>query len=243
MDAGKEFTLSKFMIFLFRVAVVYFNNSQEEPMKTNTVKKTLFFMRKLENSEGLIRFMTKMHRNFTESLSFLPSKDILSQILQVERPHDDVPTSKEAMLAQILENKSMQQLLNASHSRSQIKDEPIELNLGPNDELQELVDEFMQKNEEKLKKVFEVYCAFGEPMNTKWLKSVKLLKMLKEAGMMKERTMGVKKGMKPLSLVEMDLIIAQLSYVATQNTDKQFNPGQSTMSVAGNTSHAFELFQ
>jgi hypothetical protein len=80
--------------------------------------------------------------------------------------------------------------------------------LGPSDELQELVDEFMQKNEEKLKKVFEVYCAFGEPMNTKWLKSVKLLKMLKEAGMMKERTMGVKKGMKPLSLVEMDLIIA-----------------------------------
>lgn len=95
-------------------------------------------------------------------------------------------------------------------NKSKEEDAPIELNLGENDELQELTDEFMLKNEDKLKNLFEVYCAFGEPMNTKWLKSVKLLKMLKEAGIVKEkgRRISEKKDFKPLSMVDMDLIIA-----------------------------------
>jgi hypothetical protein len=96
-----------------------------------------------------------------------------------------------------------------------------------------MADDFMAKNEEKLKKVFEIYCAYGEPMNTKWLKSSKLLKMLKDCGIVKGgKTYCRKNCMKELSLVDMDLIIAQLSYVATQKSDK-FNAGQSVMSTNG----------
>lgn len=41
----------------------------------------------------------------------------------------------------------------------------------------------LEPHEEQLKKVFEVYCSFGEPLNTRFLKSIKLIKMLKDAGL------------------------------------------------------------
>lgn len=43
----------------------------------------------------------------------------------------------------------------------------------------------MANIEDELKKIFEIYCAFGEPMNTKYLKSSKLYKMFKECGLIK----------------------------------------------------------
>lgn len=39
--------------------------------------------------------------------------------------------------------------------------------------------------EDELKKLFEIYCAFGEPMNTRYLKSSKLYKMMREANLVK----------------------------------------------------------
>jgi len=35
-------------------------------------------------------------------------------------------------------------------------------------------------NQDNLKRVFEIYCSLGEPMNTEKLKSAKALKMLKD---------------------------------------------------------------
>jgi hypothetical protein len=39
--------------------------------------------------------------------------------------------------------------------------------------------------DDDLKKVFETYCSLGEPMNTKKLKSSKLMRMLKDAFLIK----------------------------------------------------------
>ena len=38
-------------------------------------------------------------------------------------------------------------------------------------------------NDSPLRKVFENYCSFGEPLNIKYLKSSKLVKLLKECGL------------------------------------------------------------
>lgn len=46
-------------------------------------------------------------------------------------------------------------------------------------------DEFLLNSEDELKKLFEIYCSFGEPMNTKYLKSSKLFKLFKEVGLIK----------------------------------------------------------
>ncbi len=52
---------------------------------------------------------------------------------------------------------------------------------NPNDDQ----DQYMLNIEDELKKLFEIYCAFGEPMNTRYLKSSKLYKMLREANLVK----------------------------------------------------------
>lgn len=40
------------------------------------------------------------------------------------------------------------------------------------------------KYKENLQRVFQYYCTFGEPMNNNKLKSIKFMKMLKEAGIL-----------------------------------------------------------
>ena len=41
----------------------------------------------------------------------------------------------------------------------------------------------MQGEEDALKNLFIHYCQFGEPMNTKLLKSIKLIRLLRECGL------------------------------------------------------------
>ena len=74
---GKSFTLSHFVIFLFRLAVIYYNHSQDNSAEVNLIKKLLFFLRKLENSDGFYKFIGKLNRTYNDSLTFLPSKDLL----------------------------------------------------------------------------------------------------------------------------------------------------------------------
>jgi len=58
--------------------------------------------------------------------------------------------------------------------------------LEPKSESQnEESDQFLLNIEDEMKKIFEIYCSFGEPMNTKYLKSSKLYKMFKECGLIK----------------------------------------------------------
>lgn len=52
------------------------------------------------------------------------------------------------------------------------------------DDIVEL-DQYLLNAEDDLKKLFEIYCSMGDPMNTKYLKSSKLFKMFKQAGMIK----------------------------------------------------------
>lgn len=52
-------------------------------------------------------------------------------------------------------------------------------------QLHEDAENFILSQDDELKKMFEIYCSFGEPMNTKYLKSSKLLKLLKDCGLIK----------------------------------------------------------
>ena len=71
----------------------------------------MYFFRKLENSDGFRKFVGKLNRTYNDSLTFLPSKDLLKQILKAEGVDDQVITntddlgylSKEAMLSRIID--------------------------------------------------------------------------------------------------------------------------------------------
>ena len=77
-NVGRQFTLSHFIVFIYRLGVIYFNHSQDKPQEFNLIKKLLFFLRKLENSDGFKKFMSRLSRTYNDSLTFLPSKDLLS---------------------------------------------------------------------------------------------------------------------------------------------------------------------
>ena len=50
----------------------------------NLIKKLLNIMNTLEQSDCLMSFMKRIGRTYTKSLTFLPSKDLLAQILVCE---------------------------------------------------------------------------------------------------------------------------------------------------------------
>jgi hypothetical protein len=53
-------------------------------------------------------------------------------------------------------------------------------------EMNKEAEEYLSNIEDDLKRLFEIYCSYGEPMNTKFLKAGKLLKLLKDCGLIKE---------------------------------------------------------
>ena len=73
----------------------------------------------------------------------------------------------------------------------------------------------MASSDDELKKIFEIYCSFGEPMNTKNLKSSKLIKLLRDCGLIKgtsklREPKAAKQKAKQVQLVETDILFKQL---------------------------------
>mmetsp|Transcript_39533 Transcript_39533/g.38018 ORF Transcript_39533/g.38018 Transcript_39533/m.38018 type:complete len:192 (+) Transcript_39533:190-765(+) len=181
---GRNFTLGHFAIFVYRLSVIYFNHSQENAQNFNLIKKLLFFFRKLENCDGFKKFLRKLNRTYNDSLSFLPSKELLIQILKAEgieeqlmlSQEDYTYISKEAMVSRIVDPHLYQSAQKSKFN----EEEELDL-LSVNQE----AENYLAGIEDELKKIFETYCSFGEPMNTKHLKSSKLMKMLKDCGIVK----------------------------------------------------------
>jgi len=49
------------------------------------VRKLIYQFRALEQSEQFLQFMSRIGRTYTKAISFMPSKDLLAQILICER--------------------------------------------------------------------------------------------------------------------------------------------------------------
>lgn len=79
------------------------------------------------------------------------------------------------------------------------------------------------KSLSKLQNIFQVYCAYGDPLNIKKMKSSNLLKLLKNAGLLGDQksfmeTSGFKKSKNSayITAVEIDLIFSRLTGVKNQ---------------------------
>lgn len=46
---------------------------------------------------------------------------------------------------------------------------------------------YLEKMIDDLKRVFEIYCSIGEPMNTEKLKSAKAIKLIKDCKLLKSK--------------------------------------------------------
>jgi len=106
---GRVFTLSHFIVFLYRVAILSFDLCIGVTSKSlrsfNLIKKLLKILNQLEQSDCLLAFMKRIGRTYTKALSFLPSKDLLAQIIICEG-------LDRFLGAQTIENTSKEDLVN-----------------------------------------------------------------------------------------------------------------------------------
>lgn len=84
---GKVFTLAHFVVFVYRLSVLAFDSVPHESHihDFNLIKKLLHTLRLLERSDGLTKFCQRIGRTYTRTLTFLPSKHLLAQILVCEK--------------------------------------------------------------------------------------------------------------------------------------------------------------
>ncbi len=80
-DIGKVFTLQMFAVFLYRVAIFAFDQTDHgnhiKSYEFNLVKKLLYVFQKLERSSAFAMFMQKLGKTLSNSITFLPSKELL----------------------------------------------------------------------------------------------------------------------------------------------------------------------
>lgn len=213
LDMGRVFTFSHFVIFFYRVAILAFDSTvaatDKKQRKFNLVKKLLRIMDHIEKSDNLLSFMKRIGRTYTKALTFLPSKELLAQILVCEGLDRYIgaktieQVSKEDLIKRILDGDSYVEF-EVMTSRVQTLSKKEEL-LKEND-----AGTVLEPFEDQLKQLFHVYCAFGDPLNTKYLKSSRLLKMLRECGLVSCQS-SLKPGMRQrgarqVSLVDIDLL-------------------------------------
>ena len=84
LELGNAFTLSHFVTFLFKFAIIHFNYTNDAAEEFNSTKKILGFVRALEVSDAFKEFLRKLNRTYSSQISFIPSKKLLSEILNNE---------------------------------------------------------------------------------------------------------------------------------------------------------------
>jgi hypothetical protein len=115
-----------------------------------------------------------MSHTFNDKYTFIPTIALLKALAQAEGIYEE---SMDGI--RIGKNEVIEALLNG------IQDDQIDSSLCKQELEEDSKTQNAGKLDEHLKMVFERYCLFGEPTNTKYLKSSKFLKMLREAGLIK----------------------------------------------------------
>lgn len=189
LDMGNAFTLSHLVTFLFRFAIIHFNYTNERAEDYNSTKKILGFVRSLEISDAFKEFLRKLNRTYSAQISFIPSKKLLCEILRnegKELPSQDFQSS--GYRSDKGEGSPIR--INKDEMVAMILDDYVIPQSGPGEYDSPRVSKSVQKSESVLQEgdnallnLFMRYCQFGEPMNTKLLKSIKFIRLLRECGL------------------------------------------------------------
>lgn len=168
-DAGLGFTLGHLVAFIFRFAVIYFNYSCDNPENFSVTKKVLSLLKIIEVSDAFRVFLQKLNRTYSDKMTFLPSHRTLVELLLNEAGEFEASAlhgvPKEELISAIFNGP--QELFPHSSPDDKTPSRPIDA----------------EESDAPLRKIFESYCSFGEPMNTTLLKSSKLVKLLREVGL------------------------------------------------------------
>lgn len=146
------------------------------------------------------------HRPRTAKDSLLPSRELIERIIcntDQQQSQYESQTSQTSLTPSVSQSEQNFEISQMSQSISALN-------------LDQLGLESLEKYLERLQRIFQAYCSFGEPMNTTRLKSSKLIKMLKDCHLLKE-SKGVESfdvsvnGSSSLSKVDIDLMFSKLT--------------------------------
>ncbi|KAL4506458.1 hypothetical protein ABPG72_000029 [Tetrahymena utriculariae] len=205
-DIGKLFTLNKFITFLIKTSEIAFSKipeAQQQFQMEHPIQKFIALLERMELSEGFQNFEKKIHstHNSTTSLILPPEaiKEILDQYrelgnIQLGYQHSISTPQKEIT---IKFNESVEKLTKISPvsqfddqytmSKSPISKQNRKLHLLMSLGIDDRALEVFETYQNELQYTFISFCQYGEPCNTQYLKTIKLTKLLKSAGLMKKR--------------------------------------------------------
>ena len=61
------------------------------------------------------------------------------------------------------------------------------INLDKTKQKLDEIEEVVETHKVLLKRIYVYYCSFGDPLNNEWMKSVKFIKLLKDAGILSNK--------------------------------------------------------
>jgi hypothetical protein len=140
--------------------------------------------------------MHKIGKTFSNQISFLPTKDLLMQIIKCEGL-DKYFEGK--TLEQITKQELIARIMIGDHQTEPV--DKVKINKNPDshllrscstnnlDPVQQEEDNLLQSLQpfnSELKELFSIYASYGDPTNTIYLKSAKLQKMIKDAGLVSD---------------------------------------------------------
>ena len=155
-EVGTCFTLSKFALLLHFIASKGYE--EDDNLKSSPpAEKLMVLLERLEMSKGFEEVSLKV-RNIT----LIPHEEIVHSIIYSDsRDLDEFSETSRSL-------------------RGESKlDDTMELNIGAS--AAAALENYM----DKIKHIFQAYCSFGEPMNTVRMSSTKLVKMMRDCGMLK----------------------------------------------------------
>ncbi|EWS75676.1 transmembrane protein, putative (macronuclear) [Tetrahymena thermophila SB210] len=204
-DIGKLFTLNKFITFIIKTSEIAFSKIPEAQQfqMEHPIQKFIALLERMELSEGFQNFEKKIHstHNSTTSLILPPEaiKEILDQYrelgnIQLGYQHS-IHTPQKEMTIKF--NESVEKLNKISPvsqfddqytmSKSPISKQNRKLQLLMSLGIDDRALEVFETYQSELQYTFISFCQYGEPCNTQYLKTIKLTKLLKSAGLMKKR--------------------------------------------------------
>lgn len=211
-EEGREFTLTRFIVFLTRLALVITSqvNGDNHPEALYTQSdKLLNLLERMEYSPGFVNFEKKMNTTNNSNMSLFPPKEIMQKIRQINQsanagnPNqsigEEIPMSDR-------NGNSLIQDVNTSRSRSRMMSPAFRAtsrttsltgtarSKTPGTLSKTLGSSFIQtvefrpqiiavfeKHKEDLQKLFKSYCSFQNNSNIYKMKTIKLMKLLKDA--------------------------------------------------------------
>ena len=123
---------------------------------TPSAEKLLVLLERLELSKGFLEVSSKLKKQ-----SLLPSPNIIHQVLYPESDNID----------------EFSHISEENHEESQTSEIGLAVNMNTAERLEEHI--------EKLQHIFQAYCSFGEPMNTTKMTGSKLVKLMRDSGIIK----------------------------------------------------------